>query len=118
MNNLITRGFSGSGSSSLITLGFIPGAIIEVIETTRRIALRMGRSGQKAAAAVWDRVEEFAVSARLLEVNNEEPSEPIRNWVSVSYDKLRKIVTEASKTTQASVKSRIDEIIIDVKRVK
>ena len=90
----------------------------EIVEQSRQAVLRLGRSGAKAGKEVYDRVEEIVVFAKLLKVNNVEPTESIKGWVRISYDRLRRIFTEAAKTAFTTVKSRIDSIVISVKRIK
>ena len=113
-NRIVTKGLSRNTKNLLVTRGFIPGFIQEVIEISKQVI----RYGGSAARKVYDRLEEIVVFAKLTKVNNKEQDGTIKGWVRITYNRSRQIVVNAMKTTYAAIKSNISEIVISIKRIK
>lgn len=115
INQIVTRGMSTTQSNLLVTRGFsIAGVIREVVEVSRRFV----RYGGSAAKKAVERVEEIIVFAKLKSVNSTAPVEPVQGSIRISFDRFRRLSVQAIKTGIAVVKSRVDEIVITIKRIR
>lgn len=115
LNQLVTRGMSTTDTQLLVTRGFSVSRVIqEVVEASNKL-LRFGRSSARHA---YDQVEEVLVFARLNSVNKKVPTELVQGSIRITYDKLRRFSVSAIKTGYAILKSRLDEIVIVIKRIR
>jgi hypothetical protein len=116
-NRLVTRGLSTKGRNRLVTQGFgsfFERVVQEVVEVSKRII----KVGGTAARRVSDQLEEIVVYARLISVNSVQPDEPVKGWIRITYDRSRRIVVNAVQTAVNTIKTKLDEILISIRRIK